>query len=74
MAAITVRVGGMTCDHCTMAIERAIALIEGVATVTADFRTGVVDVIFDGGSDETSVRDAIEEEGYDVLSVAERPA
>jgi len=74
MAEMTIRVSGMTCAHCNAAIERAITLIDGVDRVRADFATGRVDVAFAGQPDEPAVREAIEEEGYDVLAVDAPPA
>ncbi len=69
-----VQVGGMTCDHCKMAIERAISSIDGVAGVLADHSSGRVDVTFSAQPDVLAVREAIGEEGYDVVSVTEARA
>jgi copper chaperone len=70
MSELHVQVGGMTCGHCDIAIERAIAAITGVEAVHADHVSGRVDVTFSSAEpDEPSVREAIEEEGYDVVTV-----
>jgi copper chaperone CopZ len=78
MARTTIHVGGMTCTHCNMAVERAISRIDSVTGVTADFETGSVRVDVDGALDEEAAREAIAEEGYQVLSIEpgthERPA
>ena len=74
MSELHVQVGGMTCDHCNTAIERAISSIDGVAAVHADHSSGRVDVTFVSQPDEPAVREAIEEEGYDVVSISEARA
>jgi len=66
---VTVRVDGMSCMHCNMAIERAVSQIDGVAAVSADFETGAVRIEADGELNEPAVREAIAEEGYEVLSI-----
>ncbi len=74
MSRMIVRVDGMTCAHCNMAIEGAVAQIDGVTAVRADFTTGSVEVDVDGELNESAVRDAIAEEGYEVRSFEPEPA
>ena len=68
-----IRVDGMTCTHCNMAIERAVSQIEGVTGVAADFTTGAVLVDAVGELDEPALREAIAEEGYEVQSIERAP-
>ena len=70
MTELRVQVEGMTCDHCNHAIEQAISMIQGVQRVTADFASGRVEATFTGDADEEAVREAIREEGYDVVSIS----
>jgi copper chaperone CopZ len=74
MSRTIIRVGGMTCTHCNMAVERALTQIVGVTGVVADFETGSVQVDTDGHLDDAAVREAIAEEGYEVLSIESEPA
>ena len=74
MTQMTVEVGGMTCDHCTAAIERAVALVGGVERVKANLASGRVEITLSGPVDESSVREAIQDEGYDVLAFDRQPA
>jgi copper ion binding protein len=74
MTLMAVEVGGMTCEHCTTAIERAVALVGGVEGVKADLASGRVEVMFSGPVDEPSVREAIEDEGYEVIAIGAAPA
>lgn len=59
-------VQGMTCAHCERAIQQAVATIGGTAQV--DAAGGTVEV--SGIHDESTVRQAIEAEGYSVVPSA----
>ncbi|UOE74850.1 copper chaperone CopZ [Parageobacillus thermoglucosidasius] len=63
----TLQVQGMTCNHCKMAVTNALQELEGVNRVEVHLGKGTVDVDYD----ETKVsldqlKEAIEEQGYDV--------
>ena len=60
----TFNVKGMTCAHCQRAVTQAIQSRDAAAEVEVDLEAGVVRV--EGGLDEASIREAIEEEGYQV--------
>ena len=60
----TFQVQGMTCDHCEMAVKKAIARLDADATVEIDRNTGKVDVRSTKTREE--VARAIAEEGYAV--------
>jgi copper chaperone len=60
-------VPGISCDHCRRAIEGAVGGLEGVEGVQVDVDAKSVAVDFDGGTVELStIKEAIEEEGYAV--------
>lgn len=59
-------VEGMTCGHCEHSISKAVERLGGRAQV--DLSGGTVAV--DGVADEAAVRAAIEEEGYQVVGLA----
>lgn len=61
----TFNVTGMTCAHCERAVTRAIQARDAQARVRVDLQTGVVQV--EGNLSAAAVREAIEEEGYQVL-------
>lgn len=58
-------VPGISCGHCRTAITGEVTKIDGVRTVAVDLEQKVVTVTGDGVED-ASVRDAIDEAGYDV--------
>lgn len=60
----TFNVKGMTCAHCQRAVTQAIQSRDAAAKVEVDLEAGVVRV--ESGLDEASIREAIEEEGYQV--------
>jgi copper chaperone CopZ len=61
---IVYRVPGMHCAHCKTAIESEVGAVPGVEAVNADLDTKLVIVSGDGLND-TSLRAAIDEAGYD---------
>ncbi len=60
----TFNVEGMTCAHCERAVIQAIQARDPDARVEVDVSAGQVRV--DGRLDEAAIREAIEEEGYQV--------
>ncbi|GIM46222.1 copper chaperone CopZ [Collibacillus ludicampi] len=66
---VTLQVNGMSCNHCVNAIESALKEIGGVDSVRVDLDAGRVTVTYDETIvDLNNLKDAIEEEGYDVVS------
>jgi len=58
-------VDGMSCSHCKAAIEEEVAKVAGVTSVLADPDTKVV-VVRGDAVDDSAVRAAIEDAGYDI--------
>jgi copper chaperone len=66
---VTLQVNGMSCNHCVNAIESALKDVGGVDSVRVDLVAGRVTVTYDETNvDLNKLKDAIEEEGYDVVS------
>jgi len=67
---VVLNVPSISCRHCKMAIEGAVAGLDGVASVLVDVDARSVDVVFD---DESVGRERIEAviggEGYAVAGV-----
>lgn len=67
MKTITLDVTGMSCDHCIKAVNGALTDLEGVKKVDVNLETGKVDVQFEEGQVTLEqMREAVEEQGYDV--------
>ncbi|MBI4182387.1 MAG: heavy-metal-associated domain-containing protein [Proteobacteria bacterium] len=61
---ITLKVKGMTCGHCEMAVEQAIAKVPGVARVVEVSR-GRGRALVEGTPDPAKLVEAVRDEGYD---------
>ena len=64
MSTLTYTVPAMHCGNCTAAVEREVSLVAGVDLVEADLSTEHV-VVRGEGVDDTAVREAIREAGYE---------
>jgi len=60
----THNVVGMTCDHCTRAVQAEISAIDGVTEVDVDLARGLVRVTAEQPIPTSALRDAVEEAGY----------
>ena len=68
MKQITLKVQGMTCQHCVKAIEKSVGQLSGVAEVAVNLANGQVDVHMDERKvSEAELRVAIENAGYQVM-------
>lgn len=61
---ITYTVAGMTCGHCKAAVEAEVGNVPGVESVSADVDSKLV-VVRGEGLDDTALRAAIDEAGYE---------
>lgn len=67
------RVTGMTCDHCVRAVTDEVSAIPGVHDVEVDLVAGgtsVVRVVSASELAEDSVREAVDEAGYELVGQA----
>jgi len=65
---MNLKVEGMSCQHCVMAVSNALFGIEGVENVQIRLDSKAVFVQGENLSEE-ALRDAIDEAGYDVVEV-----
>lgn len=63
---LSVPVEGMTCASCVGHVEKAIAKVPGVTSVSVNLATERADVTFSGAPDPTAVVRAVESAGYTV--------
>lgn len=66
MSTSTYTVTGMTCEHCVASVTEEISEIAGVRSVDVDLAGGAVTVTSDAPVDDTAVRAAVHEAGYEV--------
>lgn len=68
MQTVTLDVKGMTCGHCESAVEGALKQLEGISNVQVNLTLGKVNVMYDDAKvTEKEMRDAVENQGYDVV-------
>jgi copper chaperone CopZ len=66
MSSASYTVVGMTCGHCVNAVTEEVSQIPGVTAVDVDLASGGLTVTGEAPIDETAVRAAVEEAGYEV--------
>ncbi|MCM3711085.1 MULTISPECIES: copper chaperone CopZ [Sporosarcina] len=63
----TLKVQGMSCNHCVNSIEESVGNLTGVSSVKVDLGNGEVSVEFDSGQTTLDqIKETIEEQGYDI--------
>jgi copper chaperone CopZ len=66
MSTATYTVVGMTCGHCVNSVTEEVSQVPGVTGVDVDLASGGLTVTSATPVDETAVRAAVEEAGYEV--------
>jgi copper chaperone len=63
----TIKIKGMSCNHCVMAVQKALSGIDGVKDLKVDLKKG--EAIFDEAApvDMNTVREAVKKAGYQVV-------
>lgn len=61
-----VKVKGMSCQHCAMAVKKTLSSLEGVKDVSVNLENAEATLTHDGPIDMKQVRDRIEKAGYEV--------
>lgn len=70
MTTTSVRVSGMTCEHCVNAVTEELQALDGVEQVEVDLVTGgtsTVTVTSQTPLDHAAVRAAVDEAGYELV-------
>jgi copper chaperone CopZ len=65
-------VSGMTCDHCVSAVRDEVSNVYGVIDVQVDLVPGAISTVIVASEQpvaESSVRQAVDEAGYEVVAV-----
>jgi len=66
MTKITLQVEGMSCEHCVNSVEKALKEIGATGKVNLDAKQ--VEVQYDDAAiNKDKIKEAIEEQGYDVI-------
>jgi copper chaperone len=63
-----VKIKGMSCQHCVMAVTKALKEIEGVQDVTVDLTSGEATFNETVPVDLAKVKEKVKKAGYEVVS------
>ncbi|OCS85145.1 copper chaperone CopZ [Caryophanon tenue] len=67
MQEVTLNVQGMSCGHCVKAVEDSVGALAGVQTVAVNLADAQVTVAFDEAVTVDTIKETIEEQGYDIV-------
>lgn len=62
-----IRIKGMTCQHCVMAVTRALTAVDGIANVQVDLKTGIATYDETKPVEAKLIAGAIQKAGYEVV-------
>ncbi len=62
------KVEGMSCNHCVMAVKNALGELDGVQNVDVELASGNVTVTGEALNDD-AMKAAIDDAGYEVVSI-----
>ena len=63
----SIKIKGMSCQHCVMAVTKALAALDGVKDVNVDLKSGVATYEEVKAVDPKVVAAAIKKAGYEVV-------
>ena len=66
----TLKIEGMMCAHCEATVKKALESVEGVTAAEVSHETGTAVVSLGTDIAADTLKKAVEDKGYDVLSVA----
>ena len=64
----TMKVKGMSCQHCVMAVNKALKEIGGLKDISVDLEKGEVAFNETKPVDKTLIKDKIKKAGYEVVA------
>lgn len=64
MSKLTIKIEGMSCGHCKMALEAAIGQMDGVSSVQVDLENNLANIEVENENIKEKVLETIKEAGY----------
>ena len=65
---VSIKIEGMTCEHCVKAVAKALSAIDGITVQSVSLEDGVAKVSVQEGFDTEKLRNAVTEQGYKVVT------
>jgi copper chaperone len=62
----TIRIEGMSCQHCVMAVTKALSAVAGIRNVKVDLARGEAAYEEEGTVNPEAIREAVRKAGYKV--------
>lgn len=70
MQQIQLKIAGMSCNHCKMAVEKELKGLDGVDSAVVNLAEGIAQISYDPAIVSTAdMQKAIEEAGYQVVEL-----
>ncbi len=63
----TIKISGMSCNHCVMAVSKALTGIEGIRDVSVDLKAGEATFEETKPVDPAVIKEKISEAGFDLV-------
>jgi copper chaperone len=63
----SIKIKGMSCGHCVMAVERALGAVAGIKDVKVDLKSGSASYEETKPVDAKIIADAVKKAGYEVV-------
>ena len=67
---IRISIEGMSCENCVRHVREALSNLEGVTRVSVSLEKGEAEVEAAADPGDESIRQVLDEEGYDVTAIA----
>lgn len=62
----SIKIKGMSCGHCVMAVSKALGAVEGVKDIQVDLKTGLATYEETKPVDKKALAAAIEDAGFEI--------
>lgn len=64
-----IKINGMSCGHCSMAVKKALGQIEGVEKVEVSLEDKTATIISTTSLDTNVLKEIIDDEGYEFIGI-----
>jgi copper chaperone CopZ len=64
-----IKINGMSCGHCSMAVKKALGQIEGVEKVEVSLEDKTATIISATSLDTNVLKEIIDDEGYEFIGI-----
>lgn len=64
-----VKINGMSCGHCSIAVKKALSQLEGVEKVDVSLEEKVATITSSVALNENILKDIIDDEGYEFIGI-----